>query len=412
MISLGVLGAVLVLIAVRRIGSLRLKIWQIMLGGAVAVVATGEMPLHLALAAIQMDVMLFLFGMFVLGRAMEVSGYLTELSFRLFRRAHTTDGLVLYVLFGMGIGSALLMNDTLAIVGTPVVLHLARHHGLPPVMLLLTLCFGVTIGSVMSPIGNPQNLLIAVEGRLENPFVLFLVYLGIPTLLNILVAYGWLRFQFRGAFHARPLLHEREWVHDAQLTRWARMGGAVVLGLVAVKIVLALLGADVEIPLTAIALAGAAPVLVCSRRRVEILRTIDWATLVFFAAMFVLMGSVWETGAFQKVAAQMALDVSSVPVVMALGVGLSQVISNVPLVALYLPLLLSDSASIHALMALAAGSTIAGNLFVLGAASNVIAIQNAELRGEHSLTFWAFARSGIPVTALNVLVYMAWFALW
>ena len=81
-------------------------------------------------------------------------------------------------------------------------------------------------------------------------------------------------------------------------------------------------------------------------------------------------------------------------------------------VALYLPLLLSDGASIHALMALAAGSTIAGNLFVLGAASNVIVIQNAELHGEHSLTFWAFAWSGIPVTALNMLVYMAWFALW
>jgi Na+/H+ antiporter NhaD/arsenite permease-like protein len=60
--------------------------------------------------------------------------------------------------------------------------------------------------------------------------------------------------------------------------------------------------------------------------------------------------------------------------------------------------------STEALMALAAGSTIAGNLFILGAASNVIIIQNAEKSGE-TITFLEFARVGAPLTALNILVY-------
>jgi Na+/H+ antiporter NhaD/arsenite permease-like protein len=61
-------------------------------------------------------------------------------------------------------------------------------------------------------------------------------------------------------------------------------------------------------------------------------------------------------------------------------------------------------------MALAAGSTIAGNLTILGAASNVIIIQNAEKQGE-TLTFWEFARVGLPLTILQVAVYWAWLSI-
>jgi Na+/H+ antiporter NhaD/arsenite permease-like protein len=57
------------------------------------------------------------------------------------------------------------------------------------------------------------------------------------------------------------------------------------------------------------------------------------------------------------------------------------------------------------LVALAAGSTIAGNLTILGAASNVIVIQNAEKKGDQTLSFWDFARVGIPLTIINVAVY-------
>jgi len=57
---------------------------------------------------------------------------------------------------------------------------------------------------------------------------------------------------------------------------------------------------------------------------------------------------------------------------------------------------------------LAAGSTVAGNFLILGAASNVIIVQNAEKRGE-TLTFWEFARVGILLTLINTAVY--WFLL-
>jgi len=84
---------------------------------------------------------------------------------------------------------------------------------------------------------------------------------------------------------------------------------------------------------------------------------------------------------------------------------LSQLISNVPFVALYLPLLLQAGASVKGMMALAAGSTIAGNFSILGAASNVIIIQNAEKNSAETLTFMDFMKVGVPLTIINVAVY-------
>jgi Na+/H+ antiporter NhaD/arsenite permease-like protein len=136
--------------------------------------------------------------------------------------------------------------------------------------------------------------------------------------------------------------------------------------------------------LTYIALISALPILLFSSRRLEVVRKIDWPTLVFFAAMFILMESVWKSGIFQSAMSDSQVGLTSVPAILVISVLLSQLISNVPFVALCLPLMANPS--VQELMALAAGSTIAGNLFILGAASNVIIIQNAERSGE-TLTF-------------------------
>lgn len=103
---------------------------------------------------------------------------------RLFHRTATVDQLVLAVLLSMGVLSAILMNDTLAIIGTPLVLSLAKKFNLSPRLLLLSLAVAITTGSVASPIGNPQNLLVAVNSRMQAPFITFAQYLVIPTMIT------------------------------------------------------------------------------------------------------------------------------------------------------------------------------------------------------------------------------------
>jgi len=90
---------------------------------------------------------------------------------------------------------------------------------------------------------------------------------------------------------------------------------------------------------------------------------------------------------------------------MGVSIILSQFISNVPMVALYLPVVKHLGVNARELMALAAGSTIAGNLSILGAASNVIILQNAEQKAGETVPFIEFVKIGVPLTAVNMLVY-------
>jgi Na+/H+ antiporter NhaD/arsenite permease-like protein len=144
MISIITLAIVFILIAVRQVGNFKLRIWQIMLLGALVVLITGQIKPGRALQAINTDVMLFLFGVFVIGQALEDSGYLGHLAYGLFRKARSLKTLVLFILLGMGMLSALLLNDTLAIIGTPIMLSLASKANTPPKILLLSLAFAAS----------------------------------------------------------------------------------------------------------------------------------------------------------------------------------------------------------------------------------------------------------------------------
>ena len=405
-----ILGLVLVLIALRNVGGIRLAIWQIMLGGAVAVLILGQISPQDALSAINMDVMVFLLGMFIVGEAIQESGLLLSLSGRLFRRDMSMDLLVVLLIAVTGFFSAVLMNDTVAIIGTPFVLYLAKRFNISPVMLLLVLAFSVTTGSVVSPIGNPQNLLIALEGGLVNPFLTFFIYLAFPSLAALVLIYGAMKVFYPREFDKCILSGPYEGAGAVSFGGPAMLSLVLIFVMIGLRVLLVFLETGITLPLTAIAVVAALPVLLLSPGRLHILRQIDWQTLVFFAALFVLMQSVWDTGIFQQSMTSAAYPVTSVPVVFTLGIIVSQFISNVPFVALTLPLMTEAGASDAALMALAAGSTLAGNLLILGAASNVIIIQNAEKEGM-SIRFLEFARIGIPLTCVQTGVYWVWFML-
>ena len=347
--------------------------------------------------------------MFVIGVALEESGYLSHLSYKIFNRAKNTNHLLLFILFGMGFASALLMNDTLAIIGTPMVLLLAKKHNMNPKFLLIALAFAITIGSVMSPMGNPQNFLIATQGNISNSFLIFLQYLFIPTLVNLCAAFLLIKLFYKEQFNNVCLNHSQEPIKDHRLAILSKISLILLLTLIFIKIAMAFLNVQIDFKLVYIALIAALPILVFSRKRIYIIKKVDWYTLIFFAAMFVLMKSVWDTGLFQSIITVLNINILSIPIILAVSVLLSQLISNVPLVALYLPLLSHAGATTKEMMVLAAGSTIAGNLLILGAASNVIIIQNAEKKFGETITFLEFAKIGIPMTAVNILIYWLFF---
>jgi len=90
-----VLFAVFIFVSIRQIGNLRLQIWQLMLFGAIIVLITGQISPNDVLTSINFDVILFLFGVFVIGKALEESGILLSFSSKIFCKAKSTDMLIL-----------------------------------------------------------------------------------------------------------------------------------------------------------------------------------------------------------------------------------------------------------------------------------------------------------------------------
>jgi Na+/H+ antiporter NhaD/arsenite permease-like protein len=107
------------------------------------------------------------------------------------------NSILLVFIIGLGILSAFLVNDTIALLGIPLVIYVSRQIGIRPTVLFIALAFGISIGSVMTPIGNPQNLLIAIKSGIFLPFLTFMKWLIIPTILNLFLTYFILKVYFK-----------------------------------------------------------------------------------------------------------------------------------------------------------------------------------------------------------------------
>lgn len=402
-VAVGILAVVFLLIIVRQVGRVRLPIWLIMTAGAAAALLTGSITPAAAAAAINGEVIVFLFGMFVLGVGMERSGLLHAVSLAAFSRAVTRKQVLFWFIFLMGGAAAFLMNDTVAIIGTPIALYCVKRYKIPASTMLVALAATVTFGSVITPIGNPQVLLIAMSGGIPDAFGTFFVYMLIPALVSMYLLYRLLLLKLPEPEMSVSESHDIPETVDPALARLVKVTFSLVIAMIVLRVGLSFVG--YELPFAGIALAAALPLLLFSPRRVELFQNIDWSTLLFFASMFVLMAAVWETGVIQSVLPH--AFTTSMPVLFGVSLLVPQLVSNVPYVALVLPIFEAAAAPVHMYIALAAGSTISGALTILGAASSVIVIQNAEKHGS-TMTFWEYSKIGVPLTVVSAAVFIGW----
>lgn len=379
-----------------------------MAAGAAVLLCTGELTVYDAFYAIDLNVMGFLFGMFIIGEALHRGGYLSRTSDLICRISRNRDHVLLVFICIAGCTSAILMNDTVAIIGTPLALCLASRFAIPRKPFLLTLCFALTTGSVMSPIGNPQNLLIVSYWHQGEPLLLFASGLFIPTIISLVLVFFWMRWRCRGEEGGAVVSLPCSADSSSRLQYGIFVSFLILSGMIVARICMVPAREAAWFPLGWIAIAAAIPILVFSRDRSSLVREIDWGTLIFFASMFILMQGVYNSGLLQDMISFEHL--TNVPFLFSISVILSQVISNVPYISLFQPVISISKLSTAAILALAAGSTIAGNMTILGAASNVIVLQQGEREGI-PITFREFAAAGIPLTLLQGIVYLSWFTL-
>ncbi|MEM4700469.1 MAG: SLC13 family permease [Candidatus Nezhaarchaeales archaeon] len=406
----------LLLIAGLAVRSRRTEVpaWSIMALASLVTVASGLTPLDSLASVIDMDVVLFLIGMFSIVAVAEGSGLLGFLAYSIAHGLKSTYRALAAFALVMGLLSAIAMNDTMALAGPPIAYSFSRAIGVDPKLASILLAFSITIGSVATPIGNPQNLLIATGSRMPAPFVSFAKCLLAPTLVSLVVtavlvarAYGVRDVRIEGRL--REAEHRIVCRRDAYI---AALALASVMAALVVDDVLALMGLPhVEhrgfIPFVA---AAGIYVLVSSPR--EALRRVDWGAVVFFITMFITMHGVWRSGVLGPLLSLLMPCRDEGPAnylrIVASSLLLSQLLSNVPFTKLFLDYMKDlgygpqDSGS---WLSLAMASTIAGNLTVLGAASNIIIIEVLESKFNSTITFFEFLKVGSLVTAANLLCY-------
>lgn len=303
--------------------------------------------------------------------------------------------------------SLALSNDGVAGGLTPIIVALA-NLGLNIKPLLYAIAFGVTIGSVALPIGNPQNLLIALESGMPKPFIVFTLNLLPPTLINLALTYPLLLLLFRRELSVPIIVRTN---HDPPMDTWLSRLALITLAiLIPLYFISDLYLISPYLTPVTLTLIGASVIYAASSRRREILYNVEWSTIVFFIGLFIVSYGALKSGVLGLIANYLPQPTTLWGIFIA-GLLLSQVISNVPLVAIYLPVMMSmgvRSTDYSAWLALAASSTIAGNLTLLGAASNVIISEASERRGQGGFGFLEFMKYGLPVTALNAAIYYLW----
>ncbi|MBE9020710.1 anion transporter, partial [Chroococcidiopsidales cyanobacterium LEGE 13417] len=139
---------------------LRMNRATIAVAGAALLLALGVLDLKSAWQAIDYKTLIFLFSMMVISANLAVSGFFQLALDHVARIARSPLGLLVVLTFGAGILSALFLNDTIALILTPLVLDLTGSLNLNPIPYLLALAGATNLGSVATLSGNPQNILI------------------------------------------------------------------------------------------------------------------------------------------------------------------------------------------------------------------------------------------------------------
>lgn len=401
-LAIAIFALTYLLISGRRLKVLPLNRPAAALLGTVLMVATGVMTPEHAYRAVDYDTLVLLLGMMLISACLFLAGFFDWAADRVLRLAGTPQRLLLYLILTSGVLSALLVNDTVCLMLTPLVVAVMVRGRLPLPPYLLALAMSANIGSVATLVGNPQNMIIGQLGRQHLTFVGFSASLLPVAVVGLVIQYAVLSLGFRKTLQG-VVIQPGEALPRELDRRLIRLTCAV-LGLVFAGFV-----GGLDLAWTA--LAGGALVMVLARRDThEVLKLVDWHLLVFFAALFVVVEGLNVTGLPDQVyerlrgvfGATATAQAWNLAWFSALG---SNVFSNVPFVLVAGKWM--DNFVRPDLMwkVMALATTFAGNLTLLGSVANLIVVESA--RGHADVGFWDYARFGIPITLLTTLAGMA-----
>jgi Na+/H+ antiporter NhaD/arsenite permease-like protein len=410
-------------VAYALIASDRVNKTMVALVGAAIVVALGVVEstdvFYSHETGIDWDVIFLLLGMMIIVSVLRQTGVFEYVAVWSAKRAGGSPlRIMILLVLVTAFASALLDNVTTVLLIAPVTLLVCDRLAINPVPFLIAEVLASNIGGASTLVGDPPNIIIASRAGLS--FNDFLIHMA-PIVLIVLIVYlALLPFIFRGSFNVDPArvadvmsLNEREAIRDPRLL--------IKCGVVLILVFTAFIAHPIlHIAPSMVALLGAGILVLISRlEHSEYLASVEWETLLFFAGLFVMVGSLVKTGVVEDLA-RSAIEFTDgnalLTVMLILGVSapVSGIIDNIPYTATMTPIVselaasLSDGTDPNVLWwALALGADFGGNLTAVGASANVVMLGIAR-RADNPISFWEFTRKGLLITLVSIALSAAY----
>ncbi len=352
-----------------------------------------------AFHAIDHGTVALLFGMMVIGAGIADSGMLAFVVGWLAARKLSPGGMLHVITIGSGVLSALLLNDTICLLATPIVVALIERRGLPRVPYLFAIAMGSNAGSAITLAGNPQNVLIAKLSGIT--YVDYVLRAGPAAFAGLVVTSLVLRWMFKTELASA---REPSAVSAAEhgFTAPPRLAKRPLFVL-SIVVIAFFAGAD----LAWTSLVGAALIMLLRGRDAEpLFSSVSWTVLVFFASLFVLVAGITKSGVAPDAIEGLISFAGHGTAGLAMFVGAlvigCQLISNVPFILLAEPMVRGFDDPTFAWTLVAIVSTFAGNLTLLGSVANILVLESAG--AEKEIGFRKYLRVGLPVTAASLAV--------
>ena len=315
-----------------------------------------------------------------------------------------------YLLMLVAFCSALLDNVTTIMLAVPMTIMVAKYLKVHPVPFILAEVFISNIGGAATLIGDPPNIIIASKADLD--FNSFLIHMAPMVIVVLAVIIPMLVLMFNKEL--RNNAEDRQNVMTLDANSFIQDKTLLIKSLLVLTLVIVafVLHSVLHLEPSVIAMIGAGVlVLISNLKPNEFSRDVEWGTLVFFAALFIMVGALVNVGALKMVADAIgsfvgndgALAAGAIVVFSALASG---IVDNIPYVTSMAPVVQQLNDTITTISndglwwALAFGADFGGNMTIVGASANVVAVGLAYASG-YKITFWQFAKYGIPVTVVS-----------
>ena len=365
-----------------------------------------------AVAAVDFNTLGLLLGMMILVALLEPTGFFQFLAVWAGRVSRGRP-VRLLVLLGTvtTVVSMFLDNVTTVVLIAPVTILICEILGVNPTPYLMAEALLSDTGGVSTLVGDPPNVLIAsAAGFSFNDFLTH----ALPIVLVAWFAALWLLcYLFRRDLAVRPpnadavlKLDPRESLDDPKTTRR-------VLIVLCGAILLFFLEEPLDLSPAFVALSAAAIALVWVRPNInDVLRRIEWSVLVFFGALFVMVGGLEASGVLGGVVTMLEKIHTIPPVVFGLvllwfSAGLSAFVDNVPITIALIPVLQGlETHGVNVLplwWALAFGAGFGGNGTIIGSTANIVVASISE-RTRTPITSKLWNKRGLPVMLVTCTV--------